>query len=119
MPLLFLFFFFLMIRRPPRSTLFPYTTLFRSVLSAEKLRPVLDDRHAASEATVRLAEFETDIAASEHDQVGRDVVELQRFDVGKRARGLKSRNIGDRRVCADVEEDLVGCQHARPAVVEA
>src|SRR2546430_12108069 len=27
---LFLVFFFLMIRRPPRSTLFPYTTLFRS-----------------------------------------------------------------------------------------
>src|SRR3989442_7154978 len=26
-----LVFFFLMIRRPPRSTLFPYTTLFRSV----------------------------------------------------------------------------------------
>src|SRR3712207_7092063 len=26
------FFFFLMIRRPPRSTLFPYTTLFRSGL---------------------------------------------------------------------------------------
>src|SRR2546429_1321557 len=25
-----IFFFFLMIRRPPRSTLFPYTTLFRS-----------------------------------------------------------------------------------------
>src|SRR2546422_6995664 len=29
-----LFFFFLMIRRPPRSTLFPYTTLFRSVALA-------------------------------------------------------------------------------------
>src|SRR5256885_11535275 len=28
--LFILFFFFLMIRRPPRSTLFPYTTLFRS-----------------------------------------------------------------------------------------
>src|SRR5438067_8092323 len=27
---MFSFFFFLMIRRPPRSTLFPYTTLFRS-----------------------------------------------------------------------------------------
>src|SRR6266699_4951757 len=27
------FFFFLMIRRPPRSTLFPYTTLFRSQLA--------------------------------------------------------------------------------------
>src|SRR6266404_3639808 len=29
-PFSFSFFFFLMIRRPPRSTLFPYTTLFRS-----------------------------------------------------------------------------------------
>src|SRR3712207_9537908 len=29
-----MFFFFLMIRRPPRSTLFPYTTLFRSSLAA-------------------------------------------------------------------------------------
>src|SRR2546426_12612894 len=29
-------FFFLMIRRPPRSTLFPYTTLFRSVRSARR-----------------------------------------------------------------------------------
>src|SRR2546425_9672832 len=28
------FFFFLMIRRPPRSTLFPYTTLFRSPISS-------------------------------------------------------------------------------------
>src|SRR5256884_5907020 len=27
----FIVFFFLMIRRPPRSTLFPYTTLFRSL----------------------------------------------------------------------------------------
>src|SRR5256885_16121962 len=29
-PIVIRFFFFLMIRRPPRSTLFPYTTLFRS-----------------------------------------------------------------------------------------
>src|SRR2546430_8372118 len=38
----FLFFFFLMIRRPPRSTLFPYTTLFRSphdVLRGTALEP--------------------------------------------------------------------------------
>src|SRR3712207_8775220 len=30
-----MFFFFLMIRRPPRSTLFPYTTLFRSPFDAD------------------------------------------------------------------------------------
>src|SRR6266478_7115458 len=33
---MFQFFFFLMIRRPPRSTLFPYTTLFRSVSRSGK-----------------------------------------------------------------------------------
>src|SRR5256885_17060270 len=31
-------FFFLMIRRPPRSTLFPYTTLFRSVFESRSLQ---------------------------------------------------------------------------------
>src|SRR5437868_12082728 len=35
---LFFFFFFLMIRRPPTSTLFPYTTLFRSPRSAVMVR---------------------------------------------------------------------------------
>src|SRR5258708_31266715 len=35
-----LFFFFLMIRRPPRSTLFPYTTLFRSYRVCLKGSPV-------------------------------------------------------------------------------
>src|SRR2546422_6135575 len=34
-----LLFFFLMIRRPPRSTLFPYTTLFRSRPARQRLRP--------------------------------------------------------------------------------
>src|SRR2546430_8340094 len=36
--LITIFFFFLMIRRPPRSTLFPYTTLFRS---REELQAIL------------------------------------------------------------------------------
>src|SRR5438034_6822761 len=33
---LYFSFFFLMIRRPPRSTLFPYTTLFRSLRAARQ-----------------------------------------------------------------------------------
>src|SRR2546430_17633155 len=36
----FLLFFFLMIRRPPRSTLFPYTTLFRSPPAQQFRNPV-------------------------------------------------------------------------------
>src|SRR2546427_11071694 len=46
-----IFFFFLMIRRPPRSTLFPYTTLFRSlfhVVAEDPERPhVADDMEPA------------------------------------------------------------------------
>src|SRR2546422_6920671 len=54
----FLFFFFLMIRRPPRSTLFPYTTLFRSVhgpsgADALRLCPLSQDQaHAVVRAGV-------------------------------------------------------------------
>src|SRR5438445_10631358 len=57
-------FFFLMIRRPPRSTLFPYTTLFRSIDDAEHLvlvkgdirsdEPVLVRPHRSEEHTSEL-----------------------------------------------------------------
>src|SRR3712207_7658428 len=40
--------FFLMIRRPPRSTLFPYTTLFRSALSQRRAAEVLDETEDAT-----------------------------------------------------------------------
>src|SRR5438105_9767618 len=38
-----LFFFFLLIRRPPRSTLFPYTTLFRSICRPARCWPPCRD----------------------------------------------------------------------------
>src|ERR1035441_10255329 len=44
------FFFFLMIRRPPRSTLFPYTTLFRS---NPDLRVLLDQDHLYAQPVMR------------------------------------------------------------------
>src|SRR3712207_7753304 len=51
------FFFFLMIRRPPRSTLFPYTTLFRSggiVAVVDHVAPPGGDTRAVVEATHRI-----------------------------------------------------------------
>src|SRR5260221_11168020 len=56
-PPLFLF-FFLMIRRPPRSTLFPYTTLFRSLRHRHRTRQrqcaaVLRSRHRRGDGQVR------------------------------------------------------------------
>src|SRR5438046_10210729 len=41
-----IFFFFLMIRRPPRSTLFPYTTLFRSQRRGEHPTRIETEFHA-------------------------------------------------------------------------
>src|SRR5438309_6946958 len=43
--LFYLFFFFLMIRRPPRSTLFPYTTLFRSHSGQDTTEPLERGAH--------------------------------------------------------------------------
>src|SRR2546430_12180617 len=46
---MFLLFFFLMIRRPPRSTLFPYTTLFRS--RQDDAQTEMDGSERATDAT--------------------------------------------------------------------
>src|SRR3989441_9590620 len=53
-----------MIRRPPRSTLFPYTTLFRSVIEAkpEELRVFLEEAAGISKYKERRRETETRLA---------------------------------------------------------
>src|SRR3712207_9465342 len=50
-------FFFLMIRRPPRSTLFPYTTLFRSGLVCVLAGPIAVRIAADPEGSRRLRTF--------------------------------------------------------------
>src|SRR2546422_2380223 len=44
-------FFFLMIRRPPRSTLFPYTTLFRSPARVTALQPAHAQRERPADGS--------------------------------------------------------------------
>src|SRR3712207_7707390 len=53
-------FFFLMIRRPPRSTLFPYTTLFRSAI---RLCP---NRRIADQAQDLIEQFDRLVLMSVH-----------------------------------------------------
>src|SRR2546430_7866721 len=56
------FFFFLMIRRPPRSTLFPYTTLFRSPLSTRpRTWPGLRDERRPSRPSPRSEEHTSEL----------------------------------------------------------
>src|SRR2546428_14106561 len=59
-------FFFLMIRRPPRSTLFPYTTLFRS--SSEKRAVILAMIRLLSELTLGLIRTDSDESESQFRQ---------------------------------------------------
>src|SRR3712207_8754338 len=71
--------FFLMIRRPPRSTLFPYTTLFRSVSA-----PLDGDRLAQEDECAGREDGlgESVQPAHEHEDegVGREAVERERED---------------------------------------
>src|SRR3712207_9212603 len=55
-----------MIRRPPRSTLFPYTTLFRS--GGFKVGWALDLGHVPDDLAERLAEADLVIVESNHDR---------------------------------------------------
>src|SRR6202162_6528451 len=77
--LLILVFFFLMIRRPPRSTLFPYTTLFRS----RELHVLLDRRIAMRcrwRRAVQQDRKSTRLNSSHHD-ISYAVFCLKKIDV--------------------------------------
>src|SRR2546430_16917704 len=56
-------FFFLMIRRPPRSTLFPYTTLFRSPFDRSTLRAL---KSSVRRGRVKDAPRKTKVRSEEH-----------------------------------------------------
>src|SRR2546430_13257768 len=62
-----------MIRRPPRSTLFPYTTLFRSRSERQEGHPILDGRKGAREAGGANHGEGWAVAAEQHPR-GRQVV---------------------------------------------
>src|SRR5256885_9273662 len=67
-----------MIRRPPRSTLFPYTTLFRS------------------RALDSIARLLTAVSAPQADDVGRMKMELRRLIFDEQVRGEKRKAGGSR-----------------------
>src|SRR5258708_39372007 len=60
-----LFFFFLMIRRPPRSTLFPYTTLFRSAKNRRSTRLTTAGNVFSSAAVIELMKCRSEEHTSE------------------------------------------------------
>src|SRR3982750_4977484 len=83
------FFFFLMIRRPPRSTLFPYTTLFRSLVDALVRNPhlaALGDHHR-----VRSEEHTSELQ-SRSDLVCRLLLEKKKTTILRKSRRCARRS---------------------------
>src|SRR2546422_3523109 len=67
-----LIFFFLMIRRPPRSTLFPYTTLFRSGVQA----PTRGDQQREAGASLLVADADVALFVERHGSLDRKSTRL-------------------------------------------
>src|SRR5229473_8458142 len=79
----FVFFFFLMIRRPPRSTLFPYTTLFRSLMHRH------ERRHAPARLELAAHQVPGGLGGDHgdvHTGRGHDLAEMDVEPVGKEER---------------------------------
>src|SRR6266496_5829255 len=77
-------FFFLMIRRPPRSTLFPYTTLFRSPTPHARRPSTLSPRSGSS-TSARRSEEHTSELQSRRDLVCRLLLEKKKHYTGRRS----------------------------------
>src|SRR6185369_11848755 len=103
-------FFFLMIRRPPRSTLFPYTTLFRSLS---------DDPVEAQEQGGRW----TDRGGDGEDRPEREPDEVGRRGLGRRCDDVQSlaqgpHRLGENRVCVSLVVEVVAAAAAAEGAEE-
>src|SRR2546421_9052958 len=83
-----------MIRRPPRSTLFPYTTLFRSKLadSVSSRAPVFSTLDAPSSVSSRRSEEHTSELQSRSDLVCRLLLEKEKNYTARSCTPLHTRN---------------------------
>src|SRR5436190_9541220 len=114
-----------MIRPPPRSTLFPYTTLFRSVLCAGvraavevqpqfgdlRVEALLESLDEAPEARLRLGDREVAVRlARARDRVAPHGIDVEReadlLDRGDRLRHALVRNAGDDEVLLARQPDI-------------
>src|SRR2546430_1228955 len=100
-----------MIRRPPRSTLFPYTTLFRSAVSLSGLAATPDEQAQAREAW-RLADHELDLrfAAAVRDAEAEATAPAPRAlrPFTNRVAQLQARVDADKKRVDDLAKDTTG-----------
>src|SRR6266496_3744371 len=110
----FHFFFFLMIRRPPRSTLFPYTTLFRSRSTHRSARSIARGDWPWSRPR---SEEHTSELQSRRDLVCRLLLEKKKKQTEPRQR--RQADNTDRKRWDEQEREEVLCEAVYPHLEEA
>src|SRR2546430_12056254 len=108
-----LFFFFLMIRRPPRSTLFPYTPLSRS-RTADKLRnknPEKLSEDVAERQQIQKSDRKSTRLNSSHSQISYAVFCLKKK---KKKRNTCKKYNDKSRSCVDVM--ITQVRHSQPTL---
>src|SRR2546430_7938955 len=97
--------FFLMIRRPPRSTLFPYTTLFRSVPIAKRARPSVQRCLMPAPRRMMRSEEHTSELQSQSNLVCRLLLEKKKSRI-TRTENILHRNFTRRKVTIQHRYDI-------------
>src|SRR5258705_4788925 len=96
-----------MIRRPPRSTLFPYTTLFRSVLGLERLGRAVGsdpvDRLVPPDVAARSEEHTSELQSLRH-LVCRLLLEKKKINEQTYNRNRSKNYMSRRRVTCDTRQ---------------
>src|SRR2546426_9823956 len=100
-----LFFFFLMIRRPPRSTLFPYTTLFRSLVEGPVRRPIERQLLETDDVGPPCGDLPGQDTGASREVCGLDVGPLLGCQDDRFVRGLRLQDPLDLRADVDVPRE--------------
>ncbi len=82
------------------------------ILAPDDVVGVLDHRHLAAETAVHLAELEADVAAADHQQVLRHLVEVHHVAVGEVGDAVDAGDRQDQRPGAGVEDHDVAAEAA-------
>jgi hypothetical protein len=88
------------------------------IFARSELRTSLDYRHPRTQSPRRLCQFEADVATTDNKEMVRDMLDVQRFDVGHWSGVSEPRHVRNARTCAHAQEDAIASNRSRAAVVD-
>src|SRR3712207_8963046 len=100
-----------MIRRPPRSTLFPYTTLFRSTVATQETHNVNRPRNVVDEAHFHRGDVEQGFAEADRSEEHTSELQSRQYLVCRLL--LEKQNTA----LSDGLEPFLGCRKGYPHLV--